>query len=48
MKNFIITEQQLQGIVDYLRKRPYGEVAQGIELLSSLPEYQQDKPVKNK
>lgn len=34
---YIITQEQLQGIINYLASRPYGEVVEGIEMLRKLP-----------
>lgn len=38
MKKFIITEEVLNGILQYLMTRPYQEVAKGIEALQKLEE----------
>ena len=35
--NYIITQEQLNTILKYMFTRPYGEVAQGITVLSKLP-----------
>ena len=35
--NYIITQEELQSILKYMFTRPYGEVAQGIAVLSKLP-----------
>ena len=34
---YIITQEQLNTILKYMFTRPYGEVAQGITVLSKLP-----------
>lgn len=42
-KKFIITEEILNGIVQYLASKPYGEVAEGIQALSTLEEIKEEK-----
>ncbi len=42
MKQYIITEDKLKAILAYLAKRPYEEVAQGIQILSTLPELKEE------
>ena len=42
MKQFKISEQVLQGLMQYLATKPYSEVAQGIEALSRLEEIKED------
>jgi hypothetical protein len=43
MKKFIITEEILAGILQYLVTRPYQEVATGIQTLSKLEEIKQEE-----
>jgi len=38
MKYYVIEEELAQELVNYLTTKPYAEVAQGIQRLSSLPE----------
>lgn len=38
MKHFVIREDHLQGLVNYLASKPYGEVAPIIEVLQKIPE----------
>ena len=40
---YIITEEQLKGIIEYLASKPYAEVAKGIALLSQLPKVEDKK-----
>jgi len=40
MKKYIISQEILASIMNYLSKRPYAEVAQGINALQNLPEYE--------
>lgn len=37
-KIFLINEKQLNGVLNYLYTRPYGEVVQGVQVLENLPE----------
>lgn len=43
MKNYKINEETLKGILNYLAQRPYAEVAQGIQALSSLEEIKEQE-----
>jgi hypothetical protein len=40
MPKYIITEETLNSIVQYLASRPYFEVAEGIKMLSNLEKLQ--------
>jgi len=46
MKQFLITEQQLQLFLDYLSQRPHKEVEAGIVMLKNLPEHEGKGEVK--
>ena len=37
MNNYLITQEQVNTVLKYLLTKPYGEVAQGIAVLTSLP-----------
>jgi len=40
---YIITEEELNNLVQYLNTRPYGEVAEGIAALQNLEKIQDKK-----
>lgn len=43
MKQYLIDEQSLKSLIQYLGTRPYVEVAGAIEALSKLPEHECSK-----
>ena len=44
MADYIISEDDLKAILNYLGNRPYVEVAQAISLLSSLKKIEEPQP----
>jgi hypothetical protein len=46
--NYIISEAQLKAIILYLQERPYKEVADGVAMLSSLPQQEVEQKSKAK
>jgi len=46
MKKFIITEEVVKGLLNYLQERPFKEVAQGIQTLINLPEHKEKEEPK--
>jgi len=43
LKEYVIEEKDVRAIIDYLKTRPYQEVFQGINLLTSLKEVEKPK-----
>ena len=41
MEKYIITSDEVMSLVKYLGKRPYEEVAIGIQMLSALPKLEE-------
>lgn len=48
MKKYIITEENIKALINYLASRPFAEVHQGIQMLSSLPVIEEPKEEENK
>lgn len=47
MKKFEITQEQIEALLKYLVSKPFAEVAQGVEMLTKLPEIQKDENQKD-